>query len=246
MAGRVGWDLGRRRAGSSSAAWPAAWTQPPTRSPRSRRAHGRRPGQRRGRHLSGRAWGDRGGVVARGAVVSGSAGGPAPPGHFPLRNRIISGLVRAVVVVEASEKSGSLITARAALDQGRDVLAVPGSVPPGGIADSMLSSRRGQISRDCRGHPGGSMAGADATEGPIRRAKGGAAQRPNQRVAGGPPHPTRGHSSEFRGNNGPGSSHGRWAGRRDRPSSVGLLAELGVLELAGKVATYAWGRLCQA
>jgi DNA processing protein len=68
-------------------------------------------------------------IATRGAVISEYGPGTAPlPYRFPQRNRVISGLADAVVVVEASERSGSLITAGCALEQGREVLAVPGSV----------------------------------------------------------------------------------------------------------------------
>lgn len=71
-------------------------------------------------------------VAGSGAVISELVPGTLPRGwHFPRRNRIISGLSAGVVVVEASSRSGSLITAGKALDQGRTVMAVPGGVLSG-------------------------------------------------------------------------------------------------------------------
>ena len=67
-------------------------------------------------------------ILGQGAVVSEFPPGTLPlPHRFPARNRLISGMARAVVVAEAPARSGALITARFALDQGREVMAVPGN-----------------------------------------------------------------------------------------------------------------------
>ncbi len=89
-------------------------------------------------------------VAESGALLSEAAMGMEPmAGMFPARNRIISGLSRAVVIAEAAEKSGALITARHAAEQGRPVLAVPGPI------DSPASGGTNALLRDgavlCRG-----------------------------------------------------------------------------------------------
>jgi len=83
-------------------------------------------------------------ISRSGAVVSElPLGRPPAASHFPLRNRLISGLVQAVVVVEARHRSGSLITARHALNQGREVLVVPGPIDSAHSAGSNALLRDG-------------------------------------------------------------------------------------------------------
>jgi DNA processing protein len=83
-------------------------------------------------------------VAEHGALLTETPMTVAPqPGMFPARNRIISGLSRAVVIVEASERSGALITAVHAAEQGRDVYAVPGNVDSPASAGCLDLLRKG-------------------------------------------------------------------------------------------------------
>lgn len=83
-------------------------------------------------------------IVKQGALVSETPMTVAPqPGMFPARNRIISGLSRAVIVVEANARSGALITAKHALEQGREVFAIPGNADSAASAGCLELIRSG-------------------------------------------------------------------------------------------------------
>ncbi len=119
-------------------------------------------------------------IAAEGLRLSEQPMGLEPQArHFPRRNRIVSGLAHAVVVVEAAAKSGSLITARIALDQGREVMAVPGHpfdaraagcnilIRDGatlvrGSGDVLAALGQGQVLAE---HPGAPPAAMDTAEG---------------------------------------------------------------------------------
>ena len=85
-------------------------------------------------------------VAASGAIISEyPPGSEALPGHFPARNRIISGISLGVAVIEAPARSGALITAARALEQGKDVFALPGNVDAKSCAGSNMLLREGAI-----------------------------------------------------------------------------------------------------
>lgn len=89
-------------------------------------------------------------IVQSGAVISEFPLGTKPEaGHFPRRNRIISGLSRGVVVVVAEVRSGALLTANFALDQGREVFAVPGNIDyPGSQGPHLLIQEGAKLVQD--------------------------------------------------------------------------------------------------
>ena len=126
-------------------------------------------------------------VAATGLVVSEYAPGVEPaPWRFPARNRIVAGLCAATVVVEARERSGALITADFALEEGREVFAVPGEITSALSAGSNALLRLGATPLTCAEDvlesfglaapgAGGSLSSAPAAAAVLERVREGAA-----------------------------------------------------------------------
>ncbi|OZI62886.1 DNA-processing protein DprA [Bordetella genomosp. 11] len=109
-------------------------------------------------------------IAAEGALVTElPLGSPALRGHFPRRNRLVAGLARGVLVVEAARQSGSLITARLAAENGREVFAIPGSIHSPLSRGCHALIRQGaklvETARDITDELGGIAAGPDAANG---------------------------------------------------------------------------------
>ena len=164
-------------------------------------------------------------VGETGAVVTELPLGAPPLGfHFPLRNRIISGLATGLVVVEAARQSGSLITARLALEENREVMAVPGNVTSGLSEGTNGLIRSGRAARRGLGGRGRGPARPAPRRGPRAAGGGGAGARPYGGGEGGPRGPARGR----------GGPRGR-PGRADGPLGLGASGTLLGLELKGLV-----------
>lgn len=136
-------------------------------------------------------------ILQQGAAVSEYAPGtPGHPGYFPQRNRIISGLTLGTLVAEAPRHSGSLITASTALEQGRDVFAIPGDIDrleyqgcnelirAGGAA---LCSDPVQICQEYASRFPGLVAGLEETPAASRRQPARRLEPQREQPAGGPP-----------------------------------------------------------
>ncbi len=170
-----------------------------------------------------------GAIAADGVVLSEWPPGTAPRAfHFPARNRIISGLSLAVVVVEAAEKSGSLITAGFALEQGRAVLAVPGNI---------LSGRH----RGCHALIRDGAAVVESAEDVLAELRT-SSLRPSARV-GSVPEPSDALAASMQ----PGESYDvESLGRETGLSAAQLLSKLLGLELGGVVRRVDGGRFVRA